>query len=64
MLLQAAKALAASRDRDFVTPDEVRDLVAPVLRHRVLLSPETEIEGMSADRCLEEVVRRVPVPRD
>ncbi|MCC5827916.1 MAG: MoxR family ATPase [Phycisphaeraceae bacterium] len=63
MLLQASKAMAALRERDFVTPDDVRDLVAPVLRHRVLLSPETEIEGIAADRCLEEVVRRVPVPR-
>ncbi|MCA9528729.1 MAG: MoxR family ATPase [Myxococcales bacterium] len=63
MLLRASRALALLRGRDFVTPDDVRDLAVPALRHRVVLSPETEIEGVSADRLIEQVLERVPVPR-
>jgi MoxR-like ATPase len=63
MLAQAAKGLAALRGSPFVTPDDVRDAALPVLRHRVVLTPETEIEGTSPDQCLEQVIGRVPVPR-
>jgi MoxR-like ATPase len=63
MLLQASRALATLRGRDFVTPDDVRDLAAPTLRHRVVLAPEAEIEGTTADRCVQDVLARVEVPR-
>jgi MoxR-like ATPase len=62
-LMLAAKALAAIHDRSFVTPDEVKTLAGPVLRHRILLRPESEIEGYTADRVLNAVLEQVPVPR-
>jgi MoxR-like ATPase len=62
-LMLAAKALAAVRDRDFVTPDDVKTLSGPTFRHRILLRPESEIEGYSADRVLEGVLASVEVPR-
>jgi MoxR-like ATPase len=63
MLFLAAKALAVLRGRGYATPDDVRDLAAPVLRHRIVLSPESEIEGMTADKCVERTLERVEVPR-
>jgi MoxR-like ATPase len=64
MLFQASKALAVLRGRSYVTPDDVRDLAAPVLRHRIVLSPEAEIEGMTADKCIERILaQHVEVPR-
>ncbi len=62
-IMLAAKALAALRDRDFVTPDDVKTLVRPTFRHRILLRPESEIEGYSADRVLDAVLESVEVPR-
>jgi MoxR-like ATPase len=62
-LMLAAKALAALRDRDFVTPDDVKSLAGPTFRHRILLRPESEIEGYSADRVLGSVLEMVEVPR-
>ena len=63
MLLLASKALAVLRGRTYVTPDDVRDLAAPVLRHRIVLNPEAEIEGMTADQCVERTLERIEVPR-
>jgi MoxR-like ATPase len=63
MLLQGSKAMAILRRRGYVTPDDVRDLAAPVLRHRIVLNPEAEIEGMTADQCIQRVVERTEVPR-
>ncbi len=63
MLLLGSKALAVLRGRAYVTPDDVRDLAAPVLRHRIVLNPEAEIEGMTADQCVARVLERVEVPR-
>jgi len=63
MLLRAAKAIALVRGKSYVTPDEVRDVLFPVLRHRVRLTPEAEIEGLTADACLESLAKRVAVPR-
>ena len=51
------------RGRAYVTPDDVRDLAAPVLRHRIVLNPEAEIEGMTADQCVARVLERIEVPR-
>lgn len=63
MLATAARARAALRGRDFVIPDDVKQLAGPVLAHRVSLSPAAEIEGQSAADVLAEVVERVPAPR-
>ena len=64
MLFLASKAFAVLRGRSYVTPDDVRDLAAPVLRHRIVLNPESEIEGMTADKCIERMLEQhVPVPR-
>jgi MoxR-like ATPase len=63
MLLRAAKAKALVRGRSYVTPDEVRDVIQPVLRHRIRLTPEAEIEGLTADACLDALIKRVAVPR-
>ncbi len=63
MMLQASKALAVLRGRSFVTPDDVRDMAAPALRHRIVLKPEAEIEGATADQCVKQVIDRVEVPR-
>ncbi|QQS48452.1 MAG: MoxR family ATPase [Acidobacteriota bacterium] len=62
-ILLASKALAAMRGRDFVTPDDVRDVVHPSLRHRILLRSEAEIEGITPDSILDEIVTSVEVPR-
>jgi MoxR-like ATPase len=63
MLLLASKARAALRGSSFTTPDDVKDCCLPVLRHRVVLTPEAEIEGVTADDCLRQVLERVDVPR-
>ncbi len=62
-MLLASKALAAMRGRDFVTPDDVRDVTHPALRHRILLRSEAEIEGVTPDSILDEIVTSVEVPR-
>lgn len=62
-LLQAGKTLAALQGRDYVVPDDIKTLVAPVMRHRIILKPEAEIEGLNPDRALERVLARVEVPR-
>jgi MoxR-like ATPase len=62
-LLMASKTLAALRGRSYVTPDDVKDLAHPLLRHRIILRPEAEIEGLTPDRVIERVLAAVPVPR-
>ena len=63
MLLQAAKALAVLRGHDYVTPDEIQLIALPVLRHRVRLTPEAEIEGLTPDGCLQSLIAQVEIPR-
>jgi MoxR-like ATPase len=63
MLLHAAKAWAWLAGKEFVTPDEVKAVALPTLRHRILLRPETELEGVTADGVLQGVLSAVPVPR-
>ncbi len=63
MLLLAAKAGAALADRDFITPDDVKELVAPTLRHRLVLRPEAEVAGHTPDSVLAGVLARVTPPR-
>lgn len=61
-LLKAAKAWAWLSGRSFVTPDEVKVMASPTLRHRVLVRPELEIDGIGADRVLAGIVAQVPAP--
>ena len=63
MLLHSAKAWAWLSGREFVTPDEVKAIAKPALRHRVQLRPEVELEGATVDGVLEGVLATVPVPR-
>jgi MoxR-like ATPase len=63
MLLHAAKAWAWLSGRAFVTPDEVKAIAKPALRHRVQLRPEVELEGATVDAVLDGVLATVPVPR-
>ncbi|RQO29901.1 magnesium chelatase [Taibaiella sp. KBW10] len=62
-LLNAAKALAVLRGRDFVTPEDVTFNVVPALRHRVALTPEKEMEGIATDDVLKEIITKIEVPR-
>ncbi len=62
-LLLASKAIAVLRGRGFVTPDDVRSLAGPVLKHRLLLSPDAELDGATPADVLKEVVNSVEVPR-
>jgi MoxR-like ATPase len=62
-LLLTSQVIAALRGRDFVTPDDIKRMAKPVLRHRLILRPEAEIEGYTNDRVVEDVLTRVPVPR-
>ena len=63
MLLQAAKALALLRGKDYATPDEIQLMALPVLRHRIRLTPEAEIEGLTPDSCIQSLLAQVDVPR-
>jgi len=62
-LLAVSKAIAAMEDRDYLIPDDVKQAVGPVLRHRVVLKPEADLEGVTADQVLQDIVRAVEVPR-
>ncbi len=62
-LLRCAQIRAAAQGRDFVEPDDVQDMAPPVLRHRIILKPEAEVEGLSVERLVESVISAVPVPR-
>ena len=62
-MLLASKALAAMRGRDYVTPDDARDIAYPALRHRLLLRSEAEIEGVTPDSILDEIISSIEVPR-
>jgi MoxR-like ATPase len=62
-LLESSRAAAALKGRDFITPDDVKSLVAPVLAHRVTLSPEAEMEGMALEDLLTRIFDQVEVPR-
>ncbi len=62
-IMIGAKAIAAMRGRDFVTPDDVKHVVYSALRHRILLTPEKEMEGRTADDIVKTILERVEVPR-
>jgi MoxR-like ATPase len=62
-MLHASKAFAAFASRDYVTPDDVKAAAAAVLRHRVVLKPEAELDGLRADDVVQRILGSVPVPR-
>ncbi|NUN50467.1 MAG: MoxR family ATPase [Candidatus Brocadiae bacterium] len=62
-LLLAAKGLAALEGREFVLPDDVKLAAAPVMRHRLILNPEAEVEGLKAESVIERMLAKVEVPR-
>lgn len=61
--LNAAKAMAALSGRDFVTPDDILRVIVPVLRHRIILTPEKEMEGVNADEMIRSIIDAVEIPR-
>ena len=63
MLASAARAYAALSGRDYVIPDDVKLLANPTLRHRVVLAPGAEIEGLDADQVIGQIVEQTPAPR-
>jgi MoxR-like ATPase len=62
-ILNASKAIAAMRGRDFVTPDDIRFVVYPVVSHRVVLTPEREMEGLLVKDVIKEIIEQIEVPR-
>jgi len=62
-VLRVSKAFAAMEERDFLIPDDVKSAMKCTLRHRILLNPEAELEGVTPDEALEQVVRSVEVPK-
>lgn len=62
-LMRASKACAAIRGRDFVIPDDIVEMAIPVLRHRIILTPEKEMEGISEDEVVKEILNQLEVPR-
>lgn len=62
-LLTASKAFAAIRGRDFVTPEDIKEASYAVLRHRIIVSPEREMEGLTADEIIRQILESIEVPR-
>jgi MoxR-like ATPase len=62
-ILNATKAYAALHGRDFVTPEDVKVIALPVLRHRVILTPDKEMEGITTDDVVKQIVDKIEVPR-
>ncbi len=62
-LLTASKAFAGIRGRDFVTPEDIREASFAVLRHRIVVSPEREMEGLTADEIIKQIVESIEIPR-
>ena len=62
-ILTSSKAIAAMRGRDFITPDDIREVAIPVLQHRVMLTPEREMEGLTAAEIVRQILQQVEIPR-
>lgn len=62
-LLTASKSFAAVRGRDFVTPEDIKEASYAVLRHRVMVSPEREMEGLTADEIIRQILEAIEIPR-
>ena len=61
--IRAARVLAAIRERNFVTPDDIKELALPILRHRLVRQAETEIEGVSMEQVIDQLLASVEIPR-
>ena len=61
--IKAARVLAALRERTFITPDDIKELAYPILRHRLVRTPETEIEGTTVEQVIDQLLASVEVPR-
>jgi MoxR-like ATPase len=61
--IKAARVLASLRERAFVTPDDIKELAYPLLRHRLVRTPETEIEGTTVEQVIDQLLASVEVPR-
>jgi MoxR-like ATPase len=62
-ILNAAKGFAALRGRDFVTPEDIKEAVVPVLQHRVMVTPEREMEGLTSVEIIRQIIEKVEIPR-
>lgn len=62
-ILNAAKGFAAIRGRDFVTPEDIKDAAIPVLQHRVIVTPEREMEGITSTEIIKQILETVEIPR-
>ena len=62
-IIHSAKALAAIQGRDFVTPDDIITVAVPVLTHRILLSPEKEMEGLTTTDIINQIIKKIEIPR-
>jgi len=62
-IMNASKALAAINGRDFVTPEDILEVTSPVLRHRIILSPDKEMEGTSEDAVIQQIIDTMDIPR-
>lgn len=62
-IMDASKALAAISGRDFVTPDDIKQVVNPIMAHRIILTPEREMEGLTAEQVIRQIIDGIEVPR-
>lgn len=62
-IMNASKAIAAMQGRDFVTPEDILDVTIPVLRHRIILAPDKEMEGVTEDEVIKQIIQGMDVPR-
>ena len=62
-IVRASKAFAAIRGRDFVIPEDIIEVAPHVLRHRIILTPEKEMEGLTPDDLIEKIIKSVEIPR-
>jgi MoxR-like ATPase len=62
-IMNASKAIAAINGRDFVTPDDIVEVFGPVLRHRIILAPDKEMEGVTEDEVIRQIVNGIDIPR-
>ncbi|MEK6495064.1 MoxR family ATPase [Myroides odoratimimus] len=62
-ILNAAKGFAAINNRDFVTPEDIKEAAIPVLKHRIIVSPEREMEGLTANDIINQIIESIDIPR-
>ena len=62
VLLNGAKAIAAMNGRDYVIPDDVKQILYPTLNHRLIIKPEAELEGVTVEEIIKKIIEEVPAP--